>query len=336
MTKRTYANTLAPLLAVPWAVFLAGCTGRQSALAPAGEGAEKIATLFWGMTIGAFAIWLAVLAVAAWATRAHDGPSRSEEKLTKYLVIGGGAVFPTVVLTGLLIYGLSIMPPLLARAPEGSLRIAVTGEQWWWRIQYQPAEGAPFTTANEIRLPVGEPVEFTLESADVIHSFWIPALGGKMDMIPGRQNHLLLTPTRTGTFRGVCAEYCGASHALMAFEVVVMEKADFDRWLESERGEARPPSSPEALRGLELFTASGCAACHTVRGTAADGAVGPDLTHVGSRLSVGAGTLPTDLDALHRWLAQTDTLKPEVQMPHYRMLPEEEQRAIAAYLLSLQ
>ncbi len=199
--------------------------------------------------------------------------------------------------------GLSMLPDLVAPAPEGSLKIVVSGEQWWWRVRYLPPGGEAIVLANEIRLPVGEPVEFRLESPDVIHSFWIPSLGGKMDMIPGRLTRLALEPTRTGVFRGVCAEYCGTSHALMSFYVVVMEKEEFDRWLAHQAAPAEPPAEPLAARGQELFLANGCGACHTVRGTPADGVIGPDLTHVGSRLSLAAGILPNEPDAFQRWIA---------------------------------
>ncbi|RYD41586.1 MAG: c-type cytochrome, partial [Verrucomicrobiaceae bacterium] len=177
---------------------------------------------------------------------------------------------------------------------------------------------------------------FELVSPDVIHSFWIPSIGGKMDMIPGRRTRLALYPTRTGTFRGVCAEYCGGSHALMAFPVVVMEKEAFAQWLALQREPAPEPTDPLAARGRELFLSNGCSACHAIRGIGADGVVGPDLTHMGSRLSLGAGILPNDREAFHKWLADTDKVKPSVLMPHFRMLPPEDLQALAAYLESLQ
>ena len=207
-------------------------------------------------------------------------------------------------------------------------------EAWQIRITY--AEGTPVELANEIRLPVGEPVEFELDSPDVIHSFWIPALGGKMDMIPGRRTRLVLHPTRIGTFRGACAEYCGTSHALMAFPVVVMEKADFARWLERQQHPARAPTGATAARGSELFFLNGCSACHAIDGTEARALIGPNLTHVGSRLTLGAGIVQNGRDGLLRWLQQTDKVKPGVHMPHFGMLPRDELDALAAYLDSLQ
>ena len=321
------------MLGCAGALGLAGCAGEQSALDPAGRDAERIAGLFWWMTGGAAMVWIAVAALTIYAMRGRK--SASEARQAKFLIIGGGVLVPTVVLAALLVYGLAMLPELVARAPEGSLTIAVTGEQWWWRVRYQLPDGEEVVLANEIRIPVGEPVEFQLDSPDVIHSFWIPSLGGKMDMIPGRRTRLALEPTRTGTFRGVCAEYCGASHALMAFDVVVLEKAEFAEWLAQQRQPAPEPVEPIAAQGRDHFLANGCSACHTIRGTEADGVVGPDLTHVGSRLSVGAGILPNEPEAFVRWIARTDKVKPGVTMPHFGMLPPEELRALAAYLESL-
>ncbi len=314
------------------ALLLAGCGGPQSALDPAGRGAETIARLFWWMAAGGAVVWLAVIGLAVYAYRARPGP---HERQTALLVIGGGALFPTLVLAVLLSFGLAEMPGLLAPAPPGSLQIAVTGEQFWWRVRYHPPGRAPFELANEIRLPVGERVQLVLDSPDVIHSFWVPSIAGKMDMIPGRVTRLTLEPTKTGTFRGTCAEYCGASHALMTFHVVVQEKEDFTRWLQSQATAARMPAGALAVRGRELFLANGCGACHTVRGTPADGMVGPDLTHVGSRVSLGAGILRNEPRDFRRWIASPEHVKPGALMPAFGMLPPGELQAMAAYLEEL-
>jgi cytochrome c oxidase subunit 2 len=317
-----------------WALWLAGCDGPQSTLTPAGRGAERIADLFWYMALGAAIIWLIVIGIAIYAIRLRPESHRPRE--TAILIIGGGAVLPTLVLAGLLTYGLSLMPDLLAPAAEGNVKIAVSGEQWWWRVRYLASGGEAIELANEVRLPVGERVEFYLESPDVIHSFWIPSLGGKIDMVPGRLNRLTLEPTRTGVFRGVCAEYCGTSHTFMSFDVVVLEKAAFDAWLKHQQEPAQPPAQPLAARGQELFMVNGCSACHTVRGTLADGVVGPDLTHIGSRLSLGAGLLPNNPEALVRWMAHPQDVKPGVHMPAFGMLPPADLQALAAYLDGLQ
>lgn len=313
---------------------LSACGGRQSALDPAGRGAEQIGALFWWMAGGGALIWLAVVALAIYAIHLEREPF--SQRAATLLIIGGGAIFPTVVLAVLLVYGLAPLPDLLGPAPAGSLRISVTAEQWWWRVRYLPPGGPTVELANEIRLPVGQRVEFHLESTDVIHSFWIPSLGGKMDMIPGRANRLSLEATRTGVFRGTCAEYCGASHALMSFSVVVQAKDQFARWLAGQAAVARRPSAPLAARGQVLFLANGCAACHTVRGTPADGRIGPDLTHVGSRLSLAAGVLPNEAGGFARWIGSTDRVKPGVRMPAFGMLAAEDVRALAAYLDGLE
>lgn len=321
-------------LLVGMALMLVGCEGQQSALDPAGRGAEQITELFWWLVGGAVIVWLIVIGLAIYALRVNPGPH--PERQTKYLIIGGGTVFPTLVLAGYLIYGLSMMPDLLAPAPDGSLEITVSGEQWWWRVQYHTPGGERIELANEIRLPVGEPVQFHLASPDVVHAFWIPALGGKMDMLPGRMNHLALHPTRIGTFTGACTEYCGEAHTLMRFYAVVEERDDFQAWLAQQATPASTPNTPIARRGQDVFFAHGCGACHAVRGTEANGVIGPDLTHVGSRLSLGAGTLTNEADDFLRWIARTNDVKPGVHMPTFGMLPEADLRALAAYLDGLE
>lgn len=313
---------------------LTGCHGAQSALDPAGEGAQTLARLFWGMALGAGIVWLGMIALTVLAIRAR--PEAQSSRRAALLIIGGGAVLPTVVLAGLLSYGLALLPRLLAPAPPGSLQIAVTGEQWWWRVRYVTADGIPVELANEIHLPVAEAAALQLDSADVIHSFWLPALGGKLDMFPGRTTRLSLRPRRAGVFRGVCAEYCGTSHALMGFYAIVEDRAAFDRWLAHQTEPAQTPLDPRAVRGGQLFLSSGCGSCHTIRGTPADGVLGPDLTHVGSRQSLGAGLLTNDPEGFRRWIAHTESVKPGATMPSFDMLPEEEVRALAAYLEALQ
>lgn len=205
----------------------AGCGGAASALNPAGSPADDIAGLFWWMTVGAAVIWLSVLALAIVSARAE--PNGDRETQAKRLIVAGAA-FPTVVLAGLLTYGLTLLPRALEPAPEDALRVWIHGEQWWWRIRYQPAAGPPFVLANELRLPVGRPVEFLLQSDNVIHSFWVPSLGGKMDLIPGRTNRLLLRPTKVGTYAGMCAEFCGRAHAKMRLDVVVLPVEAYEEW----------------------------------------------------------------------------------------------------------
>jgi cytochrome c oxidase subunit 2 len=285
---------------------LTACRGPQSALVTAGRDAERIDGLFTVMTVGALLIWIAVVAVA---------------------------VYTTVVLGALIAYGMPLLPTLLA-IPEDGRSIHVTAKQWWWRVEYQTPAG-PVETANELRLALGERVTLQLASPDVIHSFWVPSLAGKMDMIPGRATRLALEPTRTGTFRGTCAEYCGASHALMAFSVIVMPPEEFRTWLEAQRRAAETPSDAETIRGQTVFVASGCTACHTIRGTPAAGRIGPDLTHVGGRERLAAETLPNNPAALAHWISNTDRIKPGAHMPAFGALGSDELSAVAAYLSSL-
>jgi cytochrome c oxidase subunit II len=305
--------------------------GPQSALVTAGRDAAQIADLYNVMTVGALITWALVVAIAIYAIRAREPHSPRAANL---LIIGGGVAAPTVVLGALIAYGMPLVPTLLTPGPAGAsdrLSIQVTAKQWWWRVQYRTPDGL-IETANELRLPVGQRIELQLSSPDVIHSFWVPSLAGKMDMIPGRLTRLAIEPTRTGTFRGTCAEYCGASHALMAFSVVVMEPGAFRTWLATQARPASTPADAGALRGEAAFMENGCTACHTIRGTPAAGVIGPDLTHVGSRRRIAAETLPNDPEALIRWIKQTDEIKPGVHMPAFRALGREDLSAMATYL----
>lgn len=318
----------------------------QSALDSAGQGAERIAELFYWMSAGAAVIWVVVVGLAIYAIH-----SRREHpvRLTSWLVIGGGAVVPTIVLAALLSYGLAMLPELQRPAPEGSLTIEVAGVRWWWRVFYTDQNGQRIATANEIHLPVNQPVEFKLTSEDVIHSFWIPSLGGKVDMMPGHTNRLKLHPTREGVFSGECAEYCGTAHAQMRFRVVVTDQATFKEWLVNQgqdlaaRREPSGAARPEGLRptatsegGEATFLARGCSACHAIRGASADGVVGPDLTHFGSRLSIAAGVLDNTPENLTRWIAETHRVKPGVEMPEFQSLSDEEIESLVEFLGALQ
>jgi cytochrome c oxidase subunit II len=310
---------------------LSACGGPQSALVTGGRDAAQIAELFTVMTVAGLIVWAAVVAIAVYTIRVRESHS---QRVANLLIIGGGVAAPTVLLGALIVYGMPLVPTVLKVPSEGGLSIQVTAKQWWWRIQYRTADGL-VETANELRLPVGERVELQLASPDVIHSFWVPSLAGKMDMIPGRLTRLALEPTRTGTFRGTCAEYCGASHALMAFSVIVMEPQEFRAWLDSQAGPAQSPTDAFAAQGEAAFMANGCTACHTIRGTPAAGRIGPDLTHVGSRVRIAAETLPNDREALTRWIGQTDHIKPGAHMPAFRALGADALSALAAYLSSL-
>jgi cytochrome c oxidase subunit 2 len=306
-------------------VFLAACSPEQSALHPAGEDAAELAKLFWFMTAGGAVIWCLIMGAAIYAVLGKKRP-RSERFADRF-VFFGGVVFPTVGLAALLVFGLALLPNW-AEADAPNLRIHVAAEQFWWRLGYEGGDGVRIDAANEVHLPVGATTEFVLTSTDVIHSFWIPALGGKMDAIPGRTNVLRLKPTKPGVYRGVCAEFCGPSHALMAFPVVVHEPADFDAWLEAQR-------QPASASGAQAFVGAGCGACHVVRGISEAGSVGPDLTHFASRRSIGAGTLPLTKANLADWLVAPSHIKPGVRMPSFATLPDTERAAIVDFLMEL-
>lgn len=315
---RTTTGTVVPAV-------LAGCQTDQSALHPASDQVRDIATLFWAMTAGGAVIWLVVMGITVYAVLGRNKPVT--ERFADRFILTCGVIFPTVVLAALLVFGLRLMPGTGA-AMEPALRIHVTGEQFWWRVIYETADGGRVETANQIRLPLGQDVELHLTAQDVIHSFWIPPLGGKLDMIPGRTNILHLSPDEAGTFRGVCAEFCGMSHALMAFEAVVEPPEDFARWLAAE-------SAPAVPADATAFTRAGCGACHRVGGLVEEGAVGPDLTHLARRTTLAAGTLPFSREVLARWIDNPQALKPDARMPGYADLPQADRDAILTFLMGL-
>jgi cytochrome c oxidase subunit 2 len=297
-------------------------------LDPAGPYAGPVTTLAWGLLIGGGIVLLIVLialGVALWGK-----PGLRQRLGGDKAIWIGGVGFPVVVLTALLVWGLWLTASLQATAPRpGEMRVRVTGEMWWWRVAYLGEGGrAVINDANELHIPIGRPVLLDLQSADVIHSFWVPRLAGKLDMIPGRTNLLRIQADRPGTYGGQCAEYCGGPHALMGFVVVAHEPEAFARW---QAARLAPPV-PHLGRGAELFVSSGCAACHTVRGTAANGIAGPDLSHVGSRRTLGAGILPNGHAALAGWVRGSQALKPGNRMPSYPQLPPADLAALASYL----
>ena len=295
--------------------------GIQSALDPRGPGADVVAEITFVLVIGAAAVFLVVMALALWAL-----VRRPRWLAGNAAIVGGGIVFPTVVLSALLVYTL-VRANAITPQGEPALRIAITGHQWWWHVAYlTPAGEVDFVTANELRLPAGGTVELELRSADVLHSFWLPSLAGKLDLVPGKVNRLRFVAAVRGRYRGQCAEYCGGPHAQMAFYVVAEEEASFDRWRQRQRLPAEDSNA--------LFNAR-CAACHTVRGTAAEGRLGPDLTHVGSRSSIGAGILPNNRGTIAAWIASSQHIKPGNLMPSFGELSAAELRELATYVQGL-
>ncbi|MEO6320251.1 MAG: cytochrome c oxidase subunit II [Polaromonas sp.] len=308
----------------------------QSVLSPATDAASTIASLSWLLFVGAALIFAGVMVLLAWAvSRRSVRPVRPG-----LLILGAGVVFPLAVLAGLFGYSHSRTPGWLEQPPDGALMVSITAHMWWWEVRYRdPASGQDVTLANELHLPVGRPVWLGLNSLDVIHSFWVPALAGKVDMVPGRVNHLLVQAGRPGVYRGQCAEYCGEQHARMALHVVARAPAEFDAWLAGQARPAAVPAGPDApllARGRQAFLAQRCNACHSVRGVAEESRLGPDLTHVGSRLYLGAGTLRNHQGNMAKWIAGTQAVKPGARMPSSSDMDSATLSALAAYLEQLQ
>lgn len=322
----------------------AGCAGQQSALEPRGPEAAHLAQLFWVFTATCGAIWIMVIIALGVAIsrqsrdadRSGHGPlalDQNRERKTAFIV---GALVTATTAILIVFTILSYFATRTLAASGDTLNIEVTAHQWWWEVTYSDEEPSRvFQTANEIHLPAGRPVKFTLKAADVIHSFWIPNLGGKQDLIPGQVNTIAFTPDHTGTYRGQCAEFCGLQHAHMALYVVVQKERDFESWRAAQLRSAPALSMPGPVTGQQVFFNRGCALCHTIRGTSAGGRLGPDLTHVATRKTIAAGTLPTTPHGLSAWLADPQGVKPGNKMPDIS-LQTAELTALESYLGSLQ
>jgi len=299
------------------------------ALDAASASAQPVVTLSWALFIGGGLILLLVLVMIAIAV---CGPRRWRRVLAREkVIIGLGFAFPLVVLSGLLVLGLTMTAGLASSKPKpDALMITVQGEQWWWRINYDG-----FETANELVIPVGRPVRLNLVSDNVIHSFWVPQLGGKRDMIPGHSNYLNIQADKAGNFFGICSEYCGGPHALMQFRVIALPPEQYTQWEAAQRLPANAPSGNIATRGADNFLKLGCGVCHNIEGTLAQGTSGPDLTHLGSRNTIGAAILPMDEHNIAQWTRHADTIKPNNKMPPYSYLQTDEIDDIAYYLARL-
>jgi cytochrome c oxidase subunit 2 len=313
----------------------------HSALQAQGEAAGRILQITWVLMIGGGLIFVAVMLLLGLALA---GPPSWRKRLgQRAWIVGGGIAFPVVVLSALLLYTFAAAAGMgRAQQVPAAARIEVAGELWWWRVRYLDAAGATLLeTAIDIHVPVGQPVDLQLVSHDVIHSFWVPNLAGKVDLIPGRTNRLRLHAREPGIYRGQCAEYCGAQHARMALQVVAQPVPQFQAWLAVQQqavgaGSAVDAADTQTLaRGQALFGESRCGVCHTVRGTPANGTLGPDLTHVGSRRTLAAGTLPNGPQTLAAWITHSQDFKPGVRMPAYRQLAGADLQALTAYLASL-
>ena len=275
----------------------------------------------------------------------EKGRPRSERIGVRWMVAGGivlpvVALLPVLIMTMHTLNAVSLPSRTVATIDEppeaGEFVIEITGRQFWWEVRYRDAQPhLEFETANELHVPVGRRVIVRLRSSDVIHSFWVPGLQGKMDLVPGRTNAIAFTVERSGTWRGQCAEYCGVQHAMMAFTVVGEPPAQYEAWAERQRASAAAPRDSTALADQETFLASGCVLCHAVRGTPARGDAGPDLTHVASRLTLAAGVLPNPAGHMHGWVGNPQAIKPGSLMPVVPLEPRA-LHAIVRYLGTLE
>ena len=316
-----------------WAMssFLAG------ALDPQGPVADSMAALWWFMFALGLLVFVGVtvvLVLGLFRKRAapdprSDGPTPS--RLGR-MIVAGGVVMPVAVVSAVFAATVVAMRDVSRDVPPDALVVEVVGHQWWWEVRY-PDEGV--ITANEIHIPVGRPVAFRLTSADVIHSFWAPALGGKMDLLPDGVNTLVLEADTAGVHRTECAEFCGLHHALMELTVIAEPADEFAAWLAEQGAPAAAATDELEQRGEQLFVDGKCAECHTVRGTAADGTEGPDLTHLASRSVIGAGAAKNTSDDLRDWITDPHRFKNDVDMPASE-LSDAEIAAIVAYLESLE
>ncbi|HWQ13165.1 MAG TPA: cytochrome c oxidase subunit II [Roseiflexaceae bacterium] len=317
------------------AALLSGCAGAPAALNPQGPVAARIADLWWLMFALAAVIFggvMGLLAFALFHPRRGEPEPPGEPARGTGLIVGGGIVMPAAVL--LVVFGFTLwtMTAIAAYAREPAVTVQVTGHQWWWEVRY-PEQG--FTTANEIHIPAGRPVRLELASADVVHNFWVPELHGKVDTVPGHTNTLWLQADQPGVYRGRCAEYCGTQHARMELLVVAEPPEQFQAWLEQQQQAPPAPTDPLLARGRQVFLGSACVYCHAIRGTNATSTFGPDLTHLASRRTLGAGALENTRANLAGWITNPHSVKPGNRMPPV-VLNAEDLHALIAYLESLE
>jgi cytochrome c oxidase subunit 2 len=313
-------------------------------LEPAGPQAARIASLWWLTTGVCAAVFAAVFLAYLWAVwRAPRGDVDTppdlgrDDRRHRHLVrnVGAAVAVSSVLLVGLLVASVAADRALAQLSNRDALHVRITAHQWWWQVAYDdPRPERMFTTANELRIPVGRPVIVSLDAEDVIHSLWIPALHGKKDLIPGRPTTIRFRADEAGEYRGRCAEFCGLQHAFMELDVIALESDRYEAWAQTQRQPAADPSDTVAQRGRELFLGGSCMLCHAIQGTSANARKAPDLTHVASRAHLGAGRLPNTPTELKAWIADPQRKKPGANMPAHP-LPDEDLDALVAYLGTL-
>jgi cytochrome c oxidase subunit 2 len=313
-----------------------------SYLSSAGPAAAPLTRLAWGLSGISVAVTVIVTIALVWGIwRRRPAPTLDASGLEAagppgaglaWIYIGLGVSVP--ILAACTVWTLVVLGEVMHPASKPQLTLLVTAHQWWWEVRYlDPVAGRVFTTANEIHIPTGQPVRVILSSPDVIHSFWVPKLAGKMDVIPGVTNVTWIQAATPGRYRGQCAEFCGLQHARMAFFVTADSPAAFNAWRDGQLALPQASANPEVAQGAALFAAR-CASCHTVSGTPAGGIVGPELSHLASRETLAAGTIPNDTQHLSAWIADPAAIKPGVLMPKVPMTAAERAQVVA-YLQSL-
>lgn len=315
-----------------------GCAGNQNIFNPAGPAAHSIAWLGWFLFGVCAVVYTLVMIALVWAIArrrraADDPPDTGDRALTRTVTIAVAAT--VIILISFTVTSVVAGRGLTSPREAGAITIDAIGHQWWWEFQYRDVSPSEFVTSpNELHVPVGVPVAIKAMSRDVIHSFWVPNLHGKRDLIPGQVTNFWIQADRPGVYRGQCAEFCGHQHAHMAFAVVAEPMPAFQRWIAQQRRSATDPSTTNEQRGRQVFLNSACAMCHTIRGTTAGSRLGPELTHVGSRLALAADTLPNTAEHLDAWIADPQAAKPGNRMPA-TPLSTDDRRALVAYLRSL-
>lgn len=315
-------------------LLLSGCANAPSILDPQGPAAARIADLWWllfWMAMAVLAFVLGFLALALFRRRPTDLTQQPEPRAGVRVILLAGVVMPAIVLAVVYVATLWTLRALATPAiPEG-LTIHVIGQLWWWEVQYPEQQ---FVTANEIHIPVGQPVRIVLSSPNVIHSFWVPELHGKMDLVPGEVNTMWIQADKPGVYWGECAEFCGVQHAKMNFLIIAQPAADYEAWLQQQQQPAATPVDPLAQEGQQVFLHANCLNCHAIRGTDATGNLGPDLTHLASRRTLGSAIQENSVGNLGGWIANPQHIKPGNLMPAADLTSTELQ-ALLAYLLTL-
>lgn len=313
------------------------CGGVQSALNPAGPQARSIADLGWWFLAVCVVVYVLVVGALAWAVlrtpRAADELPGAKRRLG--VVIAGATAVTVVILVGLTVGSVVSGRGLTAPSGPGAITVNVTGHQWWWNFEYQDVSpNERVVSPNELHIPVGVPVVLRVTSRDVVHSFWVPNLHGKRDLVPGMVTYTWIQADEPGIYRGQCAEFCGHQHAKMAFLVVAEPMDRFLAWLQAQRRGAPQPTTPLEKRGHDVFMSGPCVLCHTIRGTPAGSRIGPDLTHVAGRQTIAAGTLPNTRGHRAGWISDSQSIKPGNRMPP-NLLGGEDLQAVLAYLETL-